>query len=389
MKRTRSFLVSAILLAVLVGMFLTSGAARAASSAPKIICGQWNVVSSPDPNALWNSLTGVAANSSTDVWAVGNIFGNSGGLLTLAEHYDGTQWSVVSTPNPGVGAQLNEVVAISANDVWAVGNFQDSNYVSHTLVEQWNGTSWSVVPSPDGSTQGAQLSGIAAISATDIWAVGNKYISGGNGKTLTEHWDGTQWSVVPSPNVKGAASDELSGVTVASSSTAWAVGTSTTGSTTSTLIEKWNGTKWKIVASPNPQNAYNQLNGVAAASSNSIWAAGYSIGNNGTQTLAEQWKNKQWNIVASPSPSAANVFLGIAASSTRDIWAVGSSGPFGSTQTLTEKWNGNKWAVVNSPTSGTLSVFNSVAVVPGTTDFWAVGNANINGVTNTLTAYYC
>src|SRR5450432_1323429 len=42
---------------------------------------------------------------------------------------------------------------------------------------------------------------VAAVSDTDIWAVGESYGSGY--KTLTQHWDGTSWMVVPSLNPSG------------------------------------------------------------------------------------------------------------------------------------------------------------------------------------------
>jgi hypothetical protein len=93
----------------------------------------------------------------------------------------------------------------------------------------WDGTSWSIVPSPNPNLmspiQGSQLEGIAAISAIDIWAVGFN-----EGSTLTEHWDGKSWKVVNSPNP--GQSNFLAGVTALSDGTVVAVGnqfSSTTG----------------------------------------------------------------------------------------------------------------------------------------------------------------
>src|SRR5439155_19606291 len=110
--------------------------------------------------------------------------------------------------------------AVSANDVWAVGEFFSTSTASvQTLIEQWNGSSWSVVSSPGAG----QLRGIAILSANDIWAVGS-VISSGVEQTVIEQWNGTSWSVVSSPNpsasiniLDGAAADKSSGQ-------AWAVG---------------------------------------------------------------------------------------------------------------------------------------------------------------------
>ncbi len=40
------------------------------------------------------------------------------------------------------------------------------------------------------------------MSVNDVWAVG-EYIDFGSFHTLTEHWNGTVWSVVPSPSPTG------------------------------------------------------------------------------------------------------------------------------------------------------------------------------------------
>src|SRR5207245_1388232 len=68
---------------------------------------------------------------------------------------------------------------------------------------------WSVVSSPNVSTDTNILDGVAVVSATDVWAVGN--YRNGPAQTLVEHWNGTSWSVVSSPNV-GTGDNYLSRV---------------------------------------------------------------------------------------------------------------------------------------------------------------------------------
>jgi hypothetical protein len=92
--------------------------------------------------------------------------------------------------------------------------------------EHWDGTKWSFVPvpNPDAGTHfGAVLGGVAPIASNDIWAVGTFQVAGGASKTLTEHWDGTSWSIIPSPD-PGRLSNSLSGVTALSDGTVAAVG---------------------------------------------------------------------------------------------------------------------------------------------------------------------
>ena len=47
--------------------------------------------------------------------------------------------------------------------------------------------------------RGRPLEGVAALAADDAWAVG-WYGQGAPSRTLIEHWDGTAWSIVSSPN---------------------------------------------------------------------------------------------------------------------------------------------------------------------------------------------
>jgi len=84
-------------------------------------------------------------------------------------------------------------------------------------------------PNPNQRLAGDGLFAVAASSAGNAWAVGT-----GVG-TLTEHWDGTSWTVVPTPGCC-----ELYGISILPSGRAWAVGRTNTD----TLIIRWNGTAW-------------------------------------------------------------------------------------------------------------------------------------------------
>jgi hypothetical protein len=160
------------------------------------------------------------------------------------------------------------VTALAANDVWAVGeSTQGKSY--HAVTEHWNGSSWSVVP--DDAPLGTQLLSVVAIATDDVWAVG-----GAMGSTVTEHWDGTQWTLIPSPNV--GVEDMLWGVAAASSNDVWAVGSYRNGSIYPTLLEHWDGTQWTQVPGPDPDPSNNFLYGVAMVPSGEAWAVG-SAGN--------------------------------------------------------------------------------------------------------------
>src|SRR5207248_11048139 len=63
---------------------------------------------------------------------------------------------------------------------------------------------WRIVKSPNGSLPNSYLIGVAAIARNDVWAVGLSYTKGlSQAQALIEHWNGSQWSVVPSPRPGG------------------------------------------------------------------------------------------------------------------------------------------------------------------------------------------
>src|SRR5439155_438595 len=155
-----------------------------------------------------NYLNGVSSTSPSDVWAVGYAY-NGSSQLTLIEHWNGTNWSLVPSPNPGTqtrcgtgtsGNVLNSVTSLASNNVWAVGYI--CGWQSRTLVEHWDGVHWTVVPSPSVSgADSSTLVSVAAVSANNIWAVGNFQVGGQyQWNTLVEHWNGTNWNIVSSPN---------------------------------------------------------------------------------------------------------------------------------------------------------------------------------------------
>ena len=347
----------------------------------------WKVVPTPNVPTMNTTLNGVSANSSSDVWAVGYSWDNTTNTSqTLTEHWNGTQWSIVPSPNPDPTTnRLNAVFALSTTNVWAVGS----------VILHWDGTTWAVVPNP---APGGSLFAISASSSKDIWAVGTSTTG-----TLTEHWNGTQWRVVPSPTPAGSL-DILWGVNVVSPTDAWAVGdyfVSLEPPHNLTLILHWIGKKWTVVPSPSPTSGFNVLHSVAAVSNGNIWAVGNRSSNadpNISRTMTQHWNGTKWRITPSANHSAfSNVLLSVSVISANDIWAVGEYNAGGSSNlTLTEHWNGTQWSVVASPNGGTdINTLASVARVPipaqrGTQNVWAVGEYfDITSNTwKTLAEYY-
>lgn len=166
-----------------------TAAAGLATTAP---CGGWSVVPSPSPGSSQGQLTGVAAISSTDVWAVGDYYNANSALLTLVEHWDGTRWSVVPGPSVGTEPNFDGVVAIAPSNVWAVGQVyrrSGGTDVLQTLTEQWNGVQWNLVPSPDVGSSENFLNAVDRVPGTGgLWAVGFYANASSPFPTLIEHY---------------------------------------------------------------------------------------------------------------------------------------------------------------------------------------------------------
>src|SRR2546425_993468 len=79
------------------------------------------------------------------------------------------------------------------------------------------GGKWSIVRSPVVRTNNGELRGGMASAASIFWVVVEAAKSGAPGQTLIEHWNGTRWQVVSSPNV-GSVVNQLLGVAAVSAS---------------------------------------------------------------------------------------------------------------------------------------------------------------------------
>jgi hypothetical protein len=188
---------------------------------------------------------------------------------SLTMHWDGATWSIV--PSPAVGNDiLYAVDAISSNDVWAIGRTKIGYSSSRTLTLHWNGSTWTVVPSPNDSTTNNNLYGVAAVAANDVWAVG----SAGSLKTLALHWNGASWSVFPTPSFNNASNEVLVGIVAASSGDIWTAGQFMQNSAQQTLTEHWNGSAWTLAPSPDPESSSNRLSGIAATPKGTLWSVG-------------------------------------------------------------------------------------------------------------------
>jgi hypothetical protein len=259
----------------------------------------WAVQLSPDQGGGNNYLYGVSCTTSTSCVAVGNDVNDSDVSQTLIESWDGSSWSIVSSPNQGSGNNsLSNVFCLATNACTAVGAYVNGSGAQQTLIESWDGTSWSIVSSPNPGTGNDYLDGVVCTNLTFCVAEG-----AAGPQTLVESWDGTSWTATPSPN-QGTGPNELTMVSCTSPTNCVAVGDWESSSVPfifQTLIESWDGSSWSIVSSPNQGNSNNGLSGVSCVSPSDCVASGEYRNSAGMdQSLIESWDGTTWSVTPTP-----------------------------------------------------------------------------------------
>ena len=302
-------LIASIAVAGLLLVLAGAAPASAGSSfAPSGCLPEWHPVDVPNPGTN-TTLKGITAIAPSDVWVVGNYtFGTTPRILTA--HWYGAGWVTVPNPSPGSN-YFNSIEAVSAgstNDVWAVGFYRENS--PNSLIMHWNGAIWSYQSGPyPGSIP--WLYGVAAISSSDVWAVGQQGSSAPY-SSLIYHYNGTSWSIVPSPNV-----GILYGAGGSGANDAWAVGQNG--------IVHWDGTAWTLSAAPSIGTLFD----VDATAPNDAWV----VGQNGIL----HWDGTAWTLSTSDGGRSLDAL------SPSDVWVMGPN---------VMHWNGTTWTVTPAPYTG-------------------------------------
>jgi hypothetical protein len=373
-RRVKRIVVSA----AVVSCVVLSVAAPASASTPA-----WRVQFTPKPPDTSTFLLGVSCPARGDCTAVG--FAVSGGNpSTLAEHWDGTRWTIQTTPNPVEPpprqASLGGVSCASSASCTAVGDFYTTSGYQ-PLGEQWDGTSWTIqtVPIPAGA-QGGDLGSVSCASPANCTAVGYYVMTGGENLPLAEHWNGTSWAVQAVPVSSGGG--ELLGVSCPTDLDCIAVGESS--GQTGVLAERWTGSRWIAQRMPRPAGTNMELASVSCKGLEHCIAVGDETTRSGSGTtttgaIVERSIGATWTIQADATP-AGTALSGVSCASAMSCTAVGEDGldagpPPIPTYSVAEHWNGTSWALQTVPEPArTYGAALSGVWCLGTLDCTAVGD---------------
>lgn len=343
--------------------------------------------------------------SPSDAWFTG-FDGGSPWVL----HWNGSSVTPAA-PVPqgqGTGSTFNYVSAnfvapssfSSDTDGWILGA---DSFTTYQFADHWDGSRWTMIPlaaTPDAATEAVTIDGIATLSPHDAWAVGD--FSDGTKPTniaptgaLIEHWDGTQWTIVPNP-ASSLPFTELLQVSAVSPDNVWAVGY-TAGSTSSGFIpfaEHYNGTSWTVLPAPPLGSGYQSgmLTSVSADGGGDAWFGGWQQlpggGSDeiGASQLVDHWDGSTWTAVTLPAmpqgglPNQTEVISGIYAASPSDVWAttlLENGQDFEGTPSVYLHWDGSSWATISvpGPKEWALKYWENSVSGTGSADAWAVGFA--------------
>jgi hypothetical protein len=372
-RSNRPFFLRLVTGVAMLGALLISPASALASS-PAAGC-TFGLVNHPEVgNPSFDQLYGIDALSATNVWAVGS---SGAAAKPLVEHFNGTKWSIVSSPGKGSTTELYDVTVLGASNAWAVGYYLPTGGGhTKTLAMHWNGTKWAIVATPNKfSSADNFLKGVDAVSATNIWAVGSNGRPGD--KTLIEHFNGTKWAVVNGATL--ANGGDLDDVSAISRTNVVAVGQAGSTGTSQALVERFDGSVWTQDEAPASEGGGASLLGVSAPSAAAQWAVGSQSGTAALQTLTMRNTGSGWEVISSPNVGTdkINLFNDVSALSASNAWAVGErdSSSF-VRRTLIAHFSGGAWSVVASPNSGTGANRLFGVATPSGTNVWAVGSAS-------------
>jgi hypothetical protein len=271
--------------------------------------------------------------------------------------WNGSEWQIFPSPNPSDRYNwLYDAAAISSTDVWAVGAWFNQGHTD-MLGMHWDGAQWTLM-SPPGL---GQLNAVSAVASNDVWAVGT-YLDAGVFRARIAHWNGNQWITMPAPTFTEPSF--LFSVTAVAANNVWAVGRTGNHPDYQSLIIHWNGSAWSVV----PHPSVEQLMSVDASSAGDVWAVG-----DGTL----HYNGTSWSEVPITLP-ANSTLQSVTAVAPGEAWLAGYYVGGSGTETLTYHWDGSAWAQVPSFNADNFNVLTAIDAV-SSQDVWAVGHSSPGG----------
>ena len=324
----------------------------------------WTQQTVPSPaGAQVPGLNGVSCVSASFCAAVGGSDESAESESTgFAELWNGSSWSLQSLPSPAGGTDvvLKAVSCASASFCEAVGSYTAFDTIL-SLAEEWNGSAWTVQSTPNQSGTPTQLDGVSCVSATFCLAM-DFY------GAMAEVWNGTSWAAQSVPYPSGMANPGMYSVSCQSAMSCEAVGlydNQDASDAETPFAALWNGTSWQDQSVPNPGALGQILDAVSCASAAFCEAVGYQeVDVSGVDTfhaLADVWRGGAWHLQQPPSApgQVLTILAGVSCAAANDCEAGGYL------PVRMEVWNGTFWATQKAvnPAGAAANAFDGVSCV--------------------------
>ncbi|HET8662201.1 MAG TPA: hypothetical protein VFM55_24860 [Micromonosporaceae bacterium] len=356
--------------------------ATSPSAGPSAAPPAWRVAESVrlKPPSVLHSVVAVDA---THAWAVG---GERGSLdrpgVPVAERWDGRRWSRETLPG-GLPGYLSLVAADSPTNVWAVGGYGERQGDNIYWVLRFDGIAWRQVPFPlRANVPGVGLTGITGLAVVGghTWMVGYQGM-----KAVIQEWDGRSWRAhKPPPQCEQGGTSfggmpnfcRLDAVVAFAPDDVWAAGNGAWFRFQGPVLFHWDGTAWQTVDVGVNQQQY-AFNGLGGRSSGELWAVG-NLFNSGTPFVVRR-DGGTWRVVGGlPDGLVPAVAVGGPAS---QPWVISNTTAPDAKLMAYDSIVGWAGEPAPAPPGAAGITLNDITAVPGSDRMFAVGNVALAGTT--------
>jgi hypothetical protein len=186
------------------------------------------------------------------------------------------------------GSQFYAVTALAANNVYAVGQQSGAGFPSSALIEHWNGSVWSVVSSPSDPFASALPLGVTAAGST-LTVVGQQETDTAPYTNYVATGTPSKLSIASTPD-SGNGENDLFGVAVGADGTIWAAGwdiNTTTGNHDPLVLQGANGS-WSLAFTPGLAGD-SGFAAITAIPGGGLWAVGVTSSAKGNYSTLIEW----------------------------------------------------------------------------------------------------
>jgi len=169
---------------------------------------EWKIQTTPNPVSNSVNLTSVSCSSGTSCMATGFYYDSTNAkYVPLSESWNGTEWTLKTAVQPA-GSTMSWFYGVSCTSstaCTAVGD-KEINAGTHqhqTMAQRWNGTSWSLQTTPNPEGTNLEFNDVSCVSSIACTGIGHA-VSGGTQTPMALQWNGSTWTLQMLPLPSGS-----------------------------------------------------------------------------------------------------------------------------------------------------------------------------------------